>query len=98
MPTYEYTCPACGAAFDAVKPMSASQEPEPCPSCGASATRVPSLPARVAGDAFDWSFENNGKGRRISQLDRDSRTPYYAKSQRAAIDEAHRRGLHATKA
>jgi hypothetical protein len=52
----------------------------------------------VVGDVYDWSAENNGKGRRISQLDHGVRKPYYAKSRQKAIDEAHKRGLHVTKA
>jgi hypothetical protein len=55
-------------------------------------------PAFVCGDSKTWSTENNGKGRRISQLDYGIKKPFYAKSQQHAIDEAHRRGLHATKA
>lgn len=98
MPTYAYACRACDIQFDDVKPMSASGEPSICPGCGTSCQRIITAPARVAGDAYDWTFENGGKGRRISQLDKDTRTPFYAKSQSAAINEAHRRGLYATKA
>lgn len=98
MPTYAFSCTACGESFDEIRPMSESGNAAICPDCGKPARQVPTAPAAVRGDAYDWSTENRGKGRRISQLDPDTKTPFYAKSQSAAIDEAHRRGLHAIKA
>lgn len=39
MPVYEYECQACGP-FEALRPMSAFEEPCTCPSCCAAAPRV----------------------------------------------------------
>lgn len=39
MPTYDYECPDCGG-FEAIRPMSARNEPADCPHCGKSAPRV----------------------------------------------------------
>ncbi len=39
MPTYDYECPDCGG-FEAIRPMSARNEPADCPHCGESAPRV----------------------------------------------------------
>lgn len=36
MPTYSYTCTACGERFDAYKPM-AERKTHDCPECGATA-------------------------------------------------------------
>jgi len=70
-----------------------------CPLCRKPSPRsfAPSSAPTVRGDIHSWSNENNGKGRRISQLDHGIRQPFYAKSQQAAIDEASRRGLTAIK-
>lgn len=68
-----------------------------CPDCGGPAKRMINAPAFVCGDSYAWSTENNGKGRRISQLDHGIKQPYYAKSRQEAIDEAHRRGLDVIK-
>ena len=97
MPTYEYACRRCGAHFDEVRPMAESTYDAECPDCGSSARKVVTAPM-VRGDAYDWSMENQGKGRRISQLDHDTDKPYYAKTRQSAIDEAHRRGLGVIKA
>lgn len=37
MPIYEYTCKSCGAAFEAMSPMSSRDEMD-CESCGSSNT------------------------------------------------------------
>jgi putative FmdB family regulatory protein len=95
---YEYECRKCGARFDAIVSINDRDGPVACPDCGASAKRLISMPHVCMGSSTDWSNENNGKGRRISQLDHGVRQPYYAKNQQSAIDEAHRRGLHAHKA
>ncbi len=98
MPSYSYCCRKCGANFDDIRSMAESGLDVECPDCGHSAKRVVTMPAMVRGDTISWSNENNGKGRRISQLDYGVRKPYYAKSQGAAIDEAKKRGLSVCKA
>ncbi len=100
MPTFEHACAHCGTQFDDLRPMSESANMAKCPECGTMAGRSYSRSSAptVRGDIHSWSNENNGKGRRISQLDHGVRAPFYAKSQQAAIDEASRRGLTAIKA
>ncbi|MEO6277775.1 zinc ribbon domain-containing protein [Roseateles sp.] len=39
MPTYDYACAGCGG-FDAIRSVSARDEPAACPDCGAAAPRV----------------------------------------------------------
>jgi putative FmdB family regulatory protein len=39
MPTYDYTCSACGG-FDALRSLSNRNEPAACPDCGAASPRV----------------------------------------------------------
>jgi putative FmdB family regulatory protein len=39
MPTYDYDCTACGA-FDAIRSVSARDEPAACPQCNAASQRV----------------------------------------------------------
>jgi putative FmdB family regulatory protein len=39
MPTYDYSCAACGS-FDAIRPMSRRDEPADCPVCGGMSQRV----------------------------------------------------------
>lgn len=97
MPTYSYTCTCCDLRFDDILPMSADSSTTRCPECNGTARKQVTAPAAVRGDSYDWTHENNGKGRRISQLDKSPREPYYAKSRQTAIDEAHRRGLYVHK-
>lgn len=98
MPIFDYECPKCNCVFDEMVPIDGRDGEIQCPDCHAVAKRLINSPAFVCGDSHAWSTENNGKGRRISQLDYGVRQPYYAKSQQDAIDEAHRRGLEAHKA
>ena len=39
MPTYDYACTDCGG-FDALRPLSARDQPVACPACGAASPRV----------------------------------------------------------
>lgn len=39
MPTYDYSCSACGG-FDAIRTLSARNEPASCPSCSTPSPRV----------------------------------------------------------
>jgi putative FmdB family regulatory protein len=38
MPIYEYTCPACGTRFEAIKKL--GEDSAPCPRCGGTAGKV----------------------------------------------------------
>ena len=71
-----------------------------CPSCGGVAVRQVCVPA-MRGDVFDWSNENNGKGRYIGQLQRTLGKKVdpsaYCKNRQAAIDKAHKRGYSVDK-
>ena len=92
----DYRCHDCGCHFDV--PEDAPRLEFVCPDCGSGRWGIiPGEAPNVQMDAYSWSTENGGKGRRISQLDHDVRSPYYAKSRQAAIDEAHRRGLSVMK-
>jgi len=39
MPTYDYACTGCGG-FDAIRSLSARDQPAACPGCGAASLRV----------------------------------------------------------
>ncbi len=39
MPTYDYECPSCGS-FDAIRSISARNDPAACPACGTASPRV----------------------------------------------------------
>jgi putative FmdB family regulatory protein len=43
MPIYEYTCPACGTRFEAIKKL--GEDSAPCPRCGGTAEKVAARPA-----------------------------------------------------
>jgi hypothetical protein len=92
----DYRCRDCGCLFDV--PEDVNRLEYLCPDCGSGRWAViPGEAPHVRGDAYDWSSENNGKGRRISQLDYGPRKPFYAKSQQAAIDEGKSRGFKVEK-
>jgi putative FmdB family regulatory protein len=40
MPLYEYYCDNCDNLFEALRPISRSEEPAECPQCGAAADRI----------------------------------------------------------
>lgn len=40
MPLYEYYCEACDTVFEALRSVSASEEPSACPACGKDADRI----------------------------------------------------------
>lgn len=56
MPIYEYKCGGCGASFDALQPMNATEEGARCPYCGSEETkRVPSTFSSSCGCGSDDS-------------------------------------------
>jgi putative FmdB family regulatory protein len=72
MPLYEYECRTCGHEWDEHRPMSDAGA-KACPKClGSDTGKVIRTAPGVRGDVFDWSNENNGKGRYISQLQRET--------------------------
>lgn len=92
-----FECRDCGCRFDL--PEGVPRLEQVCPDC--SSTRwgvIRQSSHNVIMDGHSWSTENNGKGRRISQLDTGIGKPFFAKSQQHALDEASRRGLNAIKA
>ena len=95
MPTYDFECRKCHTQFDEVLSISQRDKAVSCPDCGASAKRQVATPhfASNGGDPYDWSKENGGKGRRISQMDPDTKTPYYARSRQQIHEDGKRRGL-----
>ncbi len=99
MSEHDYKCYDCGCTFDIPRGYKNRFDLK-CPDCdGDRWGLIPqSCGVAIKGDIYDWSNENNGKGRRISQLDHGVRAPFYAKSQQKAMDEASRRGLTAIKA
>ena len=40
MPLYEYYCEACDRVFEALRSVSASEQPSACPTCGKDADRI----------------------------------------------------------
>ena len=94
----DYRCRDCNCVFDVDDKLPRLQQK--CPDCGSERWGLMPQVSNIAvkGDPYDWSNEHGGKGRRISQLDYGVNKPYYAKSQREALNEASRRGLHAYKA
>jgi putative FmdB family regulatory protein len=63
MPLYEYDCENCG-------PVEVEHRMGEHPSCrcGGTLTRDYRTPPCISTDAEDWSQENGGKGRYISQM------------------------------
>jgi putative FmdB family regulatory protein len=65
LPTYEYSCPGCGSAFEALRKVSERDEPISCPSCGAEARRGLSSPSLMMGgltrSAPEWRPVPGGK-------------------------------------
>jgi putative FmdB family regulatory protein len=95
MPNYAMLCTKCKCTFDETLSMADRDTTVQCPDCGARAKRQVSAPyfPGTGGDPFDWSSENGGKGRRISQMDYDTKTPYYARSRQQIHEDGKKRGL-----
>ena len=49
MPTYDYSCPACGSVFEAMRKFSERDEAIACPACGSPVQRKVSAPVFMAG-------------------------------------------------
>jgi len=100
MPSYDMFCPKCKCTFDEVLSIAERDTAVRCPDCGARAKRQISTPyfPGTGGDRDDWSNENGGKGRRISQMDPDTKTPYYARSRNQVHEDGKRQGLRVVNA
>jgi len=72
MPLYEYEC-SCGKISSEVRSIKDKSKPTiPCEACGLKAARIYSM-GMSTGWADDWSAEDGGKGRLISQFGLDKR-------------------------
>lgn len=92
MPTYTYECPKHGE-FDAVAPMCDSAKPHRCAQCRRMARRVITATQYRVQD--DWSLENGGRGRAITQIS----DKVYARAPHEVPDLAYRHGFsHVEKA
>ena len=92
MPTYLYTCSACGHEQDEYHKMSET------PRVACNACREPCYKSPVVGQFIypadaTWHGENNGKGKYISGLGRKNDPNSYATSLSAAQEKAKRKGL-----
>ena len=54
MPLYEYYCESCDEVFEALRSVSASEEPAPCPRCGGQADRI--MPTTFASMSFRQGY------------------------------------------
>ena len=57
MPIYEYSCPKCGNRFEAIRPISKSEESCECPKCQATSKRTVSK--FISKSKSDLSIYNN---------------------------------------
>lgn len=56
MPIYEYKCDKCERLMEAIRPMSAADEPIPCvPPCDGNGIRQVSVPARANFVGEGWT-------------------------------------------
>jgi putative FmdB family regulatory protein len=54
MPLYEYFCDKCDDVFEALRPISRSEEPAPCPGCRSQAVRI--LPTTFSARKMDRGY------------------------------------------
>lgn len=95
MPTYDYECQRCGT-FEVVHSM--HRPLKLCPTCMGKVTKIVTATQVIARDRFDWSDENNGRGRYIPQIAKHKGDPSaYYRSRSSLIDSAKRRGFTVTK-
>ena len=98
MPTYDYLCSKCGKMHEQFHTM--RENPAPCPTCGSyRIAKQISLVAIKAPPDSGWESENGGRGRYISQLQRNqgpegSDPQAFCRSQDAAMEKAKRRGMN----
>lgn len=81
MPTYDYDCPGCGG-FEAIRGISARNEPAACPDCGTESSRVI---VAVTGLAF-----LDGATRKA--LDTNERARHEPKSSKSYASQRHPAG------
>jgi putative FmdB family regulatory protein len=64
MPTYDYSCSACDAAFELLLRMSQREIPlqEPCPTCSATNTITQSITAPSIGDPIRLGIKRPDAG------------------------------------
>lgn len=95
MPRYDYECKKCGVME---LTHGFHDEIDKCPQCGVrKITKLISLPSFRMD--HDWSAENGGKGRYISQVaERQNDPNAYFRSQREALEYVNKHGGTAEKA
>jgi putative FmdB family regulatory protein len=54
MPLYEYYCDHCDEVFEALRSVTASEEPAPCPRCAAESDRI--MPTTFASMSFKQGY------------------------------------------
>ncbi len=79
MPLYEYYCENCNEVFEALRPVSASEEPAQCPKCGADAERIMPTTFASMSRKEGWAqrvpyHHHPGAGRRAGEDDRSGQT------------------------
>lgn len=100
MPIYEFSCHACAHEWEEGRAMG-DTAPPPCPVCQSNDTQkdIRTAPG-VQGDVYDWSNENGGKGRLISQLQHKPGKPpafAYCKNRQEIFDKCAKKGWKVTK-
>lgn len=98
MPTYTYICPICNGEQDDLRAVEDRDSTTRC-SCGGEMTRMVTMPA-VQGDPYDWSNENGGRGRLISQLQHKPGKPpaeAYCRNRQEIFDKCAKNGWTAHK-
>ncbi len=102
MPRYDGDCQKCGT-IEIVKRMN-DPFPRKCPSCGGAFARVFNTDIAVkAPPDSGWESENGGRGRYISQLQREpgnsgSDPEAFCRSQSEIFEKCKRRGLNCERA
>jgi len=107
MPTYEAHCNACGIEFEFIARMA---DRDKVPACEVCKSKKTVREFRTAGPVWmdkDFSSENGGRGRFMSQLATPSKDGQsydqndpkaFFRSQKDALNECKKRGLTAIKA
>lgn len=101
MPRYDYECAACGHEHEQFHRM--DDTALPCPRCGSKrVSKMLCCPAVKPPPDAGWELENNGRGRYISQLQKEpgpagSEKDAFCRSQSEAIEKAKRRGFKVTR-
>lgn len=103
MPLYDYECQNCKTVTEFMHSMRETSVPC-CPAC--SSRKMAKLISRITFKVPDsgWEYENNGRGRFITQIAKREGNGYdendpnaFCRSQREAIDKAKAQGYSVSK-